>query len=287
MARSPLFSLLARAHHLLRGAARRGVPIDEHVDADRERRALGRRRFLQGTAAAAVAIPFAEGCGSETEPSDGDPTIAIVGGGIAGLHCAHRLKKLGIVATVYDANKRVGGRMYSDRTTFPDGMHCELGGELIDTPHQTMLDLADELQIDLLDYRKDTPGLDPDVVYIGGKKLTKMESLMGYAPIAAEIDKALLTLPDQDDLFVYYNKPNGGAALDALSIRAWLDSINAAGPVREMLDLLADMGGHLWACRMSFEMMKLTKKQLYKGVEGVISASDFMDISAGAQTLFV
>ena len=57
--------------------------------------------------------------------------------------------------------------------------------------------------------------------------------------------------------------------------------------VPEMLDQIVDMGGHLWACRMSFDMMKLTKKQLYKGVEGVISASDFMDISAGAQTLFV
>lgn len=239
MARSPLFSLLARAHHLLRGAARRGVPIDEHLDAERERmsRARDRRRFLQGAAAAAIAIPFAEGCGSDPEPNDGDPKVAIVGGGMAGLHCAYRLKKLGIVATVYDANKRVGGRMFSDRSTFPDGMHCELGGELIDTGHETMHDLASELGIDLLDYDKDTPGLALDTAFIGGKLLTMQEILDGYAPIAAEIDKALLTLPDQDDLFVYYDKPNGGEALDKLSIAAWLDSINAAGPVRDMLEI--------------------------------------------------
>ncbi|APR84365.1 Hypothetical protein A7982_09714 [Minicystis rosea] len=236
MARSPLFSLLSRAHLLLRGAARAGVPLDEHVAEERARR-IARRRFLQASAAATLAIPFAEGCGSDPDPSGNAPTVAIVGGGMAGLHCAYRLKKAGVLATVYDANKRLGGRMFSDRSTFPDGMHCELGGELIDTGHETMRDLATELGIDLLDYATDDASLSSDVVYIGGKSLTMQEILDGYAPIAAEIDKALLTLTDQDDLFVYYDKPNGGEALDALSIKAWLDTIKAEGPVREMLEI--------------------------------------------------
>ena len=57
--------------------------------------------------------------------------------------------------------------------------------------------------------------------------------------------------------------------------------------VREFLDLITDAGGHLWACRMSADMMHLTEDDLYDRVEGIISASDFMEISVGAQTIFI
>lgn len=57
--------------------------------------------------------------------------------------------------------------------------------------------------------------------------------------------------------------------------------------VREFLELITDAGGHLWACRMSADMMHLDEDDLYDRVEGIISASDFMDISEGAQTLFI
>lgn len=57
--------------------------------------------------------------------------------------------------------------------------------------------------------------------------------------------------------------------------------------VPEFLDLITGAGGHLWACRMSADMMHLTRDDLYDGVEDIINASDFMEISAGAQTIFI
>jgi peroxiredoxin family protein len=57
--------------------------------------------------------------------------------------------------------------------------------------------------------------------------------------------------------------------------------------VPEFLDLIHGAGGHLWACRMSADMMHLEEDDLYDGVEAIISASDFMEISAGAQTIFI
>lgn len=57
--------------------------------------------------------------------------------------------------------------------------------------------------------------------------------------------------------------------------------------VPAFLDLIRDAGGHLWACRMSADMMKLTEEDLYEGVEGIISASDFIELSQGAQTIFI
>ena len=57
--------------------------------------------------------------------------------------------------------------------------------------------------------------------------------------------------------------------------------------IPEMLDLIVDAGGHLWACRMSADMLKLKREDLHERVEGVIGATEFIEISAGAQTLFV
>ena len=57
--------------------------------------------------------------------------------------------------------------------------------------------------------------------------------------------------------------------------------------VPEFMQMIKDAGGHLWACRMSADMMHITQDDLYDGVEGIISASDFMELSAGAQTIFI
>jgi len=57
--------------------------------------------------------------------------------------------------------------------------------------------------------------------------------------------------------------------------------------VPEFLDLIHGAGGHLWACKMSADMMHLEMDDLYEGVEGIISATDFMELSVGAQTLFI
>ena len=57
--------------------------------------------------------------------------------------------------------------------------------------------------------------------------------------------------------------------------------------VPEFLEQIHESGGHLWACRMSADMMKLDEEDLYEGVEGIISASDFMELTDGAQLLFI
>ena len=57
--------------------------------------------------------------------------------------------------------------------------------------------------------------------------------------------------------------------------------------VPEFLELITDAGAHLWACRMSADMMQLDEDDLYERVEGIINASDFIEIAEGAQTLFI
>lgn len=57
--------------------------------------------------------------------------------------------------------------------------------------------------------------------------------------------------------------------------------------VPEFLEQIVASGGHLWACRLSADMNHLQPEDLYDEVEGIISASDFIEITAGAQLLFI
>lgn len=57
--------------------------------------------------------------------------------------------------------------------------------------------------------------------------------------------------------------------------------------IPEFLDLLQDSGAHMYACKLTFDMMKSLAADLHPGVEGVITAGDFIGISEGAQIVFV
>ncbi|WP_225754427.1 DsrE/DsrF/DrsH-like family protein [Actinotalea sp. Marseille-Q4924] len=57
--------------------------------------------------------------------------------------------------------------------------------------------------------------------------------------------------------------------------------------VPEFLEQIVAAGGHLWACRMSADMNKLSEADLYDEVEAIISASDFIELTEGAQLLFI
>lgn len=57
--------------------------------------------------------------------------------------------------------------------------------------------------------------------------------------------------------------------------------------VPEFLEQIAASGGHLWACRMSADMMHLDEDDLYEAVEGIINAADFIEKTDGAQLLFI
>ena len=57
--------------------------------------------------------------------------------------------------------------------------------------------------------------------------------------------------------------------------------------VPEFLEILTASGAQMWACRMSADMNHLTEDDLYDGVEAIISASDFMELTEGAQLLFI
>ena len=65
-----------------------------------------------------------------------------------------------------------------------------------------------------------------------------------------------------------------------------IEGIDIPG-VPEFLELITDAGGHLWGCRMTADMMHLQAADLHDRVEGIISASEFIELSRGAQIIFI
>ncbi len=57
--------------------------------------------------------------------------------------------------------------------------------------------------------------------------------------------------------------------------------------VPAFLEHIVASGGHLHACRMSADMNKVTMEDLCDGVEDIINAAEFIELTAGAQMLFI
>ena len=58
-------------------------------------------------------------------------------------------------------------------------------------------------------------------------------------------------------------------------------------PVREYLEMMVDGGAKLYACKMSVDMFGLKKEDFIDGVIDIVTASDFMDMTEGAQIVFI
>ncbi len=57
--------------------------------------------------------------------------------------------------------------------------------------------------------------------------------------------------------------------------------------VREYLQMLIDAGAKLHPCKMSCDMFKLTQDDFIDGVDKILTASEFVDMTEGSQIIFI
>ncbi len=57
--------------------------------------------------------------------------------------------------------------------------------------------------------------------------------------------------------------------------------------VREYLEMLSDAGANMYACKMSVDMFQLKKEDFLPCVKDIVTAGDFMDMTEGAQIIFI
>jgi len=245
---------LQRAYRLARLAEARSLTTTQVVEQDRQvqaqqrqeaRQALDRRLSHRGLLQAGLGVAGAtvlSGCGVQGRPGGvwGNATssnpIAIVGAGIAGLTVAYRLWQKGIPFQLYEANTRVGGRMYTLRNRF--SRPVELGGELIDSWHKCILGLCQELKIPVRDLYAADQGLNPEVYYFDGRFVPTEEVVDGFRPIARQIDTDLIDTGLGRYTYISYKDPGkNGKFLDGLSISDYLVRAGANSVIKELLEV--------------------------------------------------
>ena len=57
-------------------------------------------------------------------------------------------------------------------------------------------------------------------------------------------------------------------------------------PIPEFIELVADSGAKLWACKASVDMFGLTMEDFVPQVEDIITVGDFYGLAAGGQIIF-
>jgi peroxiredoxin family protein len=77
--------------------------------------------------------------------------------------------------------------------------------------------------------------------------------------------------------------------MTALATKLMKDKMAKLGvpPVSEYLQMLVDGGAKLYACKMSVDMFGLKMENFVDGVCGIVTAGDFMDMTEGAQIIFI
>lgn len=228
--RTPLFSEVAT---LLGEAHRR----------NQEAAGFTRREVLRGGTAAlaglaVAALPVAAKAAQQ-------PKITIVGAGIAGLNAAWYLQRAGLASTIYEASDRVGGRIRTARNVMGGQLVTEVGGEFIDSGHKEMLRLAQRYQLDLLDLESPSEQGLAKVFYFTGQQKTEAQVIDAFRPLAKKIalDQKAIDLTD----YTSYNQL--AYDLDNMSLPTYLDSIEASGFIRKLLEVayLTEYGGELEA----------------------------------------
>jgi monoamine oxidase len=188
MARTPLMRALQRLAREHGAVARLGIEVEEFRQREQEAR-FTRREFLQRTGAvgavAAVAGPLSL---AEPTAAASAPRIAIIGGGIAGLTAALTLRDKGVFSDVYESSGRLGGRMHSDWTEFghgfwDNGQQAELCGELIDTNHKTILQLAQRFSLPAVDLLAAQPNGTTDTYWIFGAGYPYSQASNDFQPV--------------------------------------------------------------------------------------------------------
>src|SRR5688572_18603302 len=73
--------------------------------------------------------------GEGLPPATGPTSVAIIGAGMAGLTAAHELLHAGYTVTLLEAQNRVGGRVFTMREPFTEGLYGEAGAMRIPRAH--------------------------------------------------------------------------------------------------------------------------------------------------------
>jgi monoamine oxidase len=202
-----------------------------------------------------------------------DPVV-ILGGGLAGLTAAYRLSRAGVACEVYEAQSRLGGRVFTKDRFNREGMFCELGGELVDSEHAELIGLATELGLKFDDFRLFDQGVEKHQYFFGGRHYYDGDLAKAAAPLVARMIEDLnLAFDDPSQPACTYDSHSPDAArLDRMSLEQYLGSVKELDP---------------WA-RAAINMAYLTEYGLEPGEQSALNLLTLMGttVASGSFAIF-
>src|SRR5262249_43055990 len=135
---------------------------------------------------------------------------------------AHALARAGMRATIVEASPRVGGRCWTERRAFDDGQIAERGGELIDTSHEEIIDLAATFALPLDDLLAAEPRGSEPVWVIDGTRYPETAAAADLAKLYPRLMADARAL--EPDLPTYRRATNAQRTLDRMSAADWIAS---------------------------------------------------------------
>lgn len=195
-------------------------------------RSLSRRELLQagGIAAAGLLSGFRPTLAKGALTTAGRRVI-VVGAGFSGLACAYELFAAGYSVKIFEARKRVGGRVLSLKELIP-GMNVEGGGEMLGSNHPLVLAYAAKFGFEFLDVADDEA---PAPTILGGRRLAGDE----VKQVSAEIDVALAKMTE-DARAVVTDEPwktPDAERLDKLTTAEWIRGLEISPLAKTLLTL--------------------------------------------------
>jgi monoamine oxidase len=288
MARTPLLSRFQDLFDDFDEAERSGRTV-EAVQQERRQMRISRRDFLKAggaaVGAAALSGPIAAWAATQ-KPTGRQGSIAIIGGGIAGLNAALTLQDAGIASTVFEASGRVGGRMHSDTTSWLNGQTSEHCGELIDSKHKTILGLASRFKLATVDLLGAEPLHSTDTDYFGGGYYTTAQQNLDFNAVWSAVKKDLSSAPFPT---LYNQFTLAGQALDNLSLYQWIETRVHGGhgsKMGQLLDVAYNIEyGNVTTDQSSLNLVYLLGFQPVPGNFRIFGASDERYHIAGGNEL--
>jgi monoamine oxidase len=219
---SPLTDQIRRTLAAHARAERTGVPVEEILEracsTELSRRDLLRRAGVVGASGAVLAA----GLRPRAARAAAAPSVVVVGAGLAGVRAAHWLYRVkGIDATVYEASTRVGGRCWSLRDYFDDGVVVEHGGQLINTDHNTIRNLVNSLGLKLVEVNGGAYQGWVDRYWIDGADYPYDAANADWGQVWSAMKAALQSAPYVQ---TYDANTPAGIALDHMTVDEWLDA---------------------------------------------------------------
>jgi peroxiredoxin family protein len=165
--------------------------------------------------------------------------------------------------------------------------------ELLEQPHTTRIEPATTEKVAIVVSKGSLEGVYPGLIMANGARMEGIEADLFFTFFGLDairndrIDKIKVATVGNPGMHLptLLGALPGFSGLATRMMKRQMKKIDIP-PIPEFIELLADSGAHLYACKASVDMFALTMDDFVPQVEDIISVGEFYEKAAGGQIVF-